>query len=337
MELKDLQKIDRGRMYEYYDRWPDIAKQSYEKEFVIPEFSDVDHIVFAGMGGSGSIGDVISSILSKKNIHVSVIKGYTLPKTVDRNTVIVITSISGNTDETISILRDSMKSNAKVLVFSSGGKLEDICKSNNIEHFKIEKDHSPRVSLLVFLYSILKIMKEILPINEDEIIESLKKLKELQRSICSSNLNEENSALRLAEWITDIPVIYYPLGLKASAIRFKNSLQENAKMHVIVEDVIEACHNGIVSWSMDKKLKPIFIQGIDDHIKTKERWTILQDFFNEENIEYMKIASVSGGILSKLVCLSYELDYVSLYKAVLNNIDPGPVLPIDFIKSKLRD
>ena len=100
-------------------------------------------------------------------------------------------------------------------------------------------------------------MKEILPINEDEIIESLKKLKELQRNVCSSNLNEENSALRLAEWITDIPVIYYPLGLKASAIRFKNSLQENAKMHVIVEDVIEACHNGIVSWSMDKKLKPI--------------------------------------------------------------------------------
>ena len=173
-------------------------KQSYEKEFVIPEFSDVDHIVFAGMGGSGSIGDVISSILSKKNIHVSVIKGYTLPKTVDKNTVIVITSISGNTDETISILRDSMKSNAKVLVFSSGGKLEDICKSNNIDHFKIEKDHSPRVSLLVFLYSILKIMKEILPINEDEIIESLKKLKELQRNVCSSNLNEENSALRLA-------------------------------------------------------------------------------------------------------------------------------------------
>ena len=337
MELRDLQKIDRDRMYEYYDKWPEFANQSYEKEFVIPEFSDVDHFVFAGMGGSGSIGDIISSILSKKDIHVSVIKGYILPKTVDKNTVIVITSISGNTDETISILKDSMKSEAKILVFSSGGEIQQICNKNKIEHFKIEKKHSPRASLLVFLYSILKIMREILPINETEIVESLTKLKQVQKNICSDNLNERNSALGLAEWITDTPVIYYPAGLKASAIRFKNSLQENSKIHVIVEDVIEACHNGIVSWSDEKNMKPMFIQGLDDHFKTKERWIILEDFFKEKNIEYMKITSVDGGILSKLVCLSYELDYASLYKAVLNNVDPGPVLPIDFIKNRLKN
>ncbi len=337
MKLEDLQKIDRDRMYEYYDKWPELARQSYEKEFVIPEFSDVDHIVFAGMGGSGSISDIISSILSKKNIHVSVIKGYILPKTVDKNTVIVITSISGNTDETISLLLNSMRTEAKVLVFSSGGKIQEICEEKGIEYYKIEKSHSPRVSLLVFLYSILKIMKEILPINEEEISESLIKLKELQKKICSYNLNEENSALQLARWINDIPVIYYPAGLKAAAIRFKNSLQENAKTHVIVEDVIEACHNGIVSWSTNRNMKPIFIQGMDDHIKTKERWLILQDFFKQKNIEYMQVSSINGGILSKLVCLSYELDYVSLYNAVLNNVDPGPVLPIDFIKDRLKD
>ena len=93
MEIKDIQRIDKDRMYEYYDKWPDFARQSYEKEFSDPEFSDpefsnIDHIVFGGMGGSGTIGDIISSILSKKDIHVSVIKGYLLPKTVDENTII---------------------------------------------------------------------------------------------------------------------------------------------------------------------------------------------------------------------------------------------------------
>ena len=124
MEIKDIQRIDKDRMYEYYDKWPDFARQSYEKEFSDPKFSDpefsnIDHIIFGGMGGSGTIGDIISSIISKKDIHVSVIKGYLLPKTVDENTVIVLTSISGNTDETISLLNDALKTKAKIIVFSS--------------------------------------------------------------------------------------------------------------------------------------------------------------------------------------------------------------------------
>jgi len=63
-------------MYEIYDRWPDISRQSYELEHQAPSFSEIDHIVFAGMGGSGALGDIFSSILSKINIHTSVVKGY---------------------------------------------------------------------------------------------------------------------------------------------------------------------------------------------------------------------------------------------------------------------
>ena len=67
----------------------------------------------------------------------------------------------------------------------------------------------------------------------------------LSEEINSSNLTKNNPALDVAYWITEIPIIYYPWGLQAAAIRFKNSLQENAKIHVITEDVVEACHNGI--------------------------------------------------------------------------------------------
>ena len=246
MEIKDIQRIDKDRMYEYYDKWPDFARQSYEKEFSDPEFSNIDHIVFGGMGGSGTIGDIISSILSKKDIHVSVIKGYLLPKTVDENTVVVLTSISGNTDETINLLNDALKTKAKIIVFSSGGKIQEISEKNNISYYKIGKNHSPRVSLLGFLYSILKILKQILPIDESEITESLEKLEEYRKKISSLNLTRSNPSLQLAEWISGIPVIYFPAGLQAAAIRFKNSLQENAKDYVITEDVIEACHNSIV-------------------------------------------------------------------------------------------
>ena len=99
MDLEELEKIDSKKMFKVYDIWPDISKESYEQEFSKPEFNDIDHIVFAGMGGSGTIGDVFSSILSKNDIHTSVVKGYLLPKTVDENTLVVVTSVSGNTQE----------------------------------------------------------------------------------------------------------------------------------------------------------------------------------------------------------------------------------------------
>lgn len=324
-------------MFKAYDNWPMLARDAFKKDFSKIDLKDIDHVVLSGMGGSGAIGDIIAAILSREDIHVSVVKGYLLPKTVDEKTLVINTSISGNTKETLSILDYKLKSNAKFVAISSGGMMEKKCKESSITHFNIPMIHSPRASFVTFLYAILNIFENSLPIEKLEVLESLEKMDELQRSINSDHLDENNPALRLAENMNLSPLIYYPDGFKAAAIRFKNSLQENAKMHVIIEDVIEACHNGIVSWNKHDDVNPIFIQGTDDHEKTKERWRILQDFFDKEGIEYIRIKSVDGGILSKLVCLSYQLDYASLYKAILNDVDPSPVFPIDFIKERLTE
>ena len=335
LTLEEIQKIDSESMYATYDEWPKIAKESYQKEISKLDIKDIDHIVFAGMGGSGTISDIFSSILSKTNIHVSIVKGYLLPKTVDKNTLVICTSVSGNTKETLSILENYKNSQAKFVSFSSGGMMEEFCKKNTIKHYKIEKIHSPRASFLSFLYSTLNVLEEIIPINKSEIKESIDFLNQTKNKIDSKNLNTKNEALNLAEWIDKIPIIYYPWGLQSAAIRFKNSMQENAKKHVLFEDVIEASHNGIVSWEIPSIVQPILMQGKDDHYKTHERWKIIKEFFLEEEINYKEIFSVDGNILSKLVCLIYTLDMTSIYNAVIGKIDPSPVQPIDFIKNRL--
>ena len=335
MKISDIQRYDSKKMYEAYDYWPKLAKEYYEKDFSKLEIDDVDHIVFAGMGGSGTIGDIISSILSKTNIHVNVVKGYLLPKTVDSNTLVVATSISGNTDEVLSILKNSENSKAKFISFSSDGNLEKISIENNIKHVKISQSHSPRASLPSFLYSILNVLENVIPIKKNDIVESISKLEKTQKLISSSNLNEKNPSLSLANWIKNIPIIYYPLGLHAAAIRFKNSLQENAKVHAISEDVIEACHNGIVAWENKTSVQPILIQGHDDYIKTKERWKIFKEFLQSKQIDFKEVNSGEGNILSKIMYLIYLFDYSTIYHAIESKIDPTPVKPIEFIKNRI--
>jgi len=322
-------------MYKVYDRWPQIARESFESNLEPIDFKDIDHIVFAGMGGSGAIGDLFSAILSKADIHVNVVKGYLLPKTVDSNTLVVTTSISGNTAETLTVLDSARKTDCKLIAFSSGGKMEEYCIKNNVEYRKIPTYHSPRTSFTAYLYSILKTLNSIIPVTKESISESINEMENSQKLISSSNLSERNPSLNLAEWISGIPLFYYPWGLQSAAIRFKNSIQENAKSHVIVEDVIEACHNGIVAWEKKNNVQPILLEGVDDYIKTKERWEIIKEFFNDYNIEFWEVHSVKGSILSKLVNLIYLLDYSSIYLAIKQGIDPTPIMPIEFIKKRI--
>ena len=322
-------------MYSIYDRWAEIARDAYDTDLDSVDFNHIDHVVFSGMGGSGTVGDLFSSVLSKTNIHTTVVKGYELPNTINKNTLVVATSVSGNTVETLTTLNTASKKDCNLIAFSSGGKMESFCIKNNIEFRKFPQIHSPRASFPSFVYSILKTLNSIIPITKQDITDSLEQLERTHKEISSANLHEKNPSLDLANWINGIPVIYYPQGLETAAVRFKNSLQENAKTHAITENVVENSHNGIVSWENPSSMVPILIEGKDDHIKTKDRWRILREYFETNNIEYKEILTVDGNILSKIMCLIYMLDYSTIYYSIRLGVNPSPIRSIDFIKERL--
>jgi len=324
-------------MHKVYEEWPNIAKTFFNKKFEKIKISNINHIVFVGMGGSGALGDIFSSILSKTNLHIRVVKGYNLPKTVNENTLVVAISISGNTNETNTVLEKASKLSCKLIAFSSGGKMEKFCKDNNIQFRKIKKFHSPRASFPSFLFSILNMLLPIIPIEEKDVQSALDKMQEVKKIISIKNNSDDNLAMTLAKWISNVPLIYYPWGLECVAIRFKSSLQENSKTHVIIEDIVESCHNGVVAWEKESSIKPIMIRGNDDHFKTIEKFEILTEYFDEKNIEYKEIFSGNGNILTKIISLIYILDYVTIYKSMLEGIDPTPVRTIEYIKKKIDD
>lgn len=322
-------------MYKVYDNWPKIARESYESDLEPVDFTDIEHIVFVGMGGSGALGDIFHSILSKTNIHVTITKGYLLPKTVNSKTLLVATSVSGNTIELLTALESSLKLQCKRIAFSSGGVLEKFCNNHKIPYRKIPIFQNPRSSFPAYVYSVLKVLNSILPIDHQSIEESIINLEMISKKISSENLSETNLSLELAKWMSDITLILYPWGLQPVATRFKNSIQENMKRHAMVEDVIEFCHNGIVAWEFKSNIKPILIRGTEDYFKTKERWEIVKEFFDKNNIEYKEVMSLPGNILTKIINLVYILDYATVYRSVLEGINPHPVKSIDFIKERL--
>ena len=101
--------------------------------------------------------------------------------------------------------------------------------------------------------------------------------------------------------------------------------------------MLESSHNGIVAWNENKTLQPILIKGKDDHIRTKERWNIIKEFFNTKDLQFFEINSVDGNILSKIINLIYVTDFATIYLSILENIDPSPVEAIDFVKKRLKD
>jgi glucose/mannose-6-phosphate isomerase len=330
-----LEKYDSEKMYKIYDDWPNLAKIAYASDLEHVNFENIDHIVFAGMGGSGAIGDLFASILSKTNIHVTLVKGYLLPKTVDKNTLVITTSVSGNTIETLTILESAHKLDCQIIAFCSGGKMKQFCIDNDVNFRIINTIHSPRASFIIFVYSILNVLHNILPINKKEILLSIESLFEMYKQISSYNLTDSNHAINIAKWISGIPLIYFPCGLQSAANRFKSALQENAKIHAITEDVIESCHNGIVAWETSSSVQPILLRGSDDHIKTKERFSIIEQYFIKNEINFKIINSTNGNILTKVISLIYLFDYASIYSAILGKIDPSPVNSIDYIKKQL--
>lgn len=326
--------LDPSLMHRAYDGWPGLAREAHERRPDPATDGGFGHVVFAGMGGSGALGELFYSLLSRSPVHVDVVKGYRLPYTTGPGSLVVATSVSGRTAETLSALRSALRTGCSIVGFSSGGPLREICSREGVPHYEVPEVHSPRASLVSYLYSMMGPLGRLLPVSAADISESLGHLDSLAACIRSSSPGP-NPALELASWLSGTPVILYPWGLRAAAVRFKNSLQENAKMHAMTEDIIESCHNSIVGWESGSDARPVMIRGADDGPTTRERWEVMSEYFAGRGIGFREVRSPPGCLLTKLVGLIYLLDYASVYLALLRGADPAPVKSIDYVKSRI--
>lgn len=316
-------------MIDVYKSWPEYAEESFNSS----KKMDVkfDNIIVSGMGGSGIIGNVLSYLTES---YISVSKGYFLPKNITKNTLVICNSASGNTLETLTLLKTAHEMGCKIVAFSSGGKIEKYCNKNKILYEKYKMVNSPRSSLVFSLYTILGSLYESIGLERKHIVKSIENLKKTKDQIFSTDV-KNNPSSNLAEFISGIPICYYSPKLLPAALRFKNDFQENCKKHAMIEEIAESCHNSINAWEQPSDINPILFRKDDDHILIKKQFDVVKEYLDSKKVQYLEIFTPKGDLLNALISPMYYMGYATILRAIRDGVDPTDIPAIRFIKARL--
>ena len=196
------------------------------------EFQDVDKIIICGMGGSAIGGEVVTNLFSNEiDLPIFVNRGYELQSFSNKNTLVIVSSYSGNTEESISAFLQAVNKRCKIISFSTGGKIEELCSAHKLPFIKLKKGYHPRFALYLITFTLIKIFEKLDLINNqsifiDECIELLK--------IKAIDYQKDNSLpVKIANNFTGfIPIIYGVYDFNNSlANRIKGQFNENSKLH----------------------------------------------------------------------------------------------------------
>lgn len=294
----------------------------------------ITNVLINGMGGSGIGGTIVSELVSiKSEIPVYVSKSYFLPKYVNKNTLIIISSYSGNTEETIQSLETALDKGAKIVAISSGGKILEIARRYKIDHITIPGDIPPRAAIAYSVIQMLFVLNHFKIINSnfiDDLEETIELLKEEEKAI-------EEKAKQIASLLLGkIPVIYAPIRFEGVAIRFRQELNENAKMLGWSNVLPEMNHNEILGWSKKhENIAVIFFRNDDDYNRISKRIDLTKEVVLQYAGNVIEIYSKGNSLIERIFYSIHMGDWISLILAEMEKVDPDEIRMIENFKASL--
>ncbi|MFX1519145.1 MAG: bifunctional phosphoglucose/phosphomannose isomerase [Promethearchaeota archaeon] len=358
-DLIEMGKIDKSGMLELQIKVPEFARDAIKRArgVVIPsdieikgrklKYYNFTRIIGAGMGGSAISFDFLKSFLRYTNVKIPVEtnRDYNLPPYADENTLVILISYSGNTEETLNCFLNAIDKGCPIVALTSGGKLEAVCKKVSLPYVKLPSGLPPRASIPYLFFPLLIILEKlnIRPPFEEDIEETLSILETLRDELRPETLTLDNLAKRIAICLQNkIPLIYGNTFFDCVAYRLKCQFNENSKIIALSEVLPEMNHNGIMGWEADKQLLeplyPIFIRDSDESPSIKARIEISRDqIILKKKKQVIEILARGQSILAKICSVTYIGDFTSVYLALLYGTDPTPVQSISLLKSKLAE
>lgn len=352
-DVRKVLELDKDNMLKIMEDFPQQCEEAVKiardvdlgpLSFMRPQ--DISSVVFLGMGASGITGDIIQAALGPDmQVPIFVNKGYELPMFVDNTSLVFAISYSGETEETLTTFEECLKRGIQPVVISTGGTLLNRAKELGLANIVVPSGYQPRAAVGFLVFPALAVIEKLHLVESKrlEIEATLDMLKAQATSIAGDVPTAENPAKQLAEKLYGrVPVIYGAEGLTAvAAMRFKEEINENAKVPAFYNSFPELNHNEIVGWELLKNVSESFalvvIRETDEYIRIKKRIDITLSLIKENFGEVAEMRGNGESKLARVLSLIHLGDTTSVYLALLNGIDPSPVNKIKALKEGLKE
>ncbi|QOJ28964.1 MAG: bifunctional phosphoglucose/phosphomannose isomerase [Ignavibacteriales bacterium] len=308
----------------------------------LPDSAGINNVIITGLGGSAIAGDLFKNIFSKElQVPVSVNRNYHLPAYAGKQTLLIASSYSGSTEETLSAFEDAVSRGCTVICISTGGELVRRAESRSIPVFELKKGFQPRFSLGLSFFALVSIFSQMKLIADKSqfTAETIRLWKEMGDELSS----DSNRALTMAvSLLGTVPMIYGVSDFTdAIAIRIKSQFNENSKIHSFSNAFPELNHNEIIGWETHQSggvnASVIILNDPDYHPQVHKRIAITADLIRGAGAEVFFAEGHQKSYPLRMMELVYFLDWVTYYFALLRGKDPGEIDYIHLLKKKLSE
>jgi glucose/mannose-6-phosphate isomerase len=295
------------------------------------------------MGGSAIGGDLVRSLaMSEAKVPVIVHRDYGLPAFVDERTLVIASSYSGNTEETLSGFEPALKTGARMLAMTTGGRLAQLAEANSIPVFRIEYKAQPRAALGFSFLPTLGVLQKLgfIADKSGDVEETIRILEGLAAEMGAGSPAASNPAKKLAQRLCGCLPVIYGAGVAAEAAhRWKTQINENGKAWAFYEVFPELNHNATVGYpfppEVTGRLRVVMLRAPSFNQRVQLRCEVTAELLDRSGIAHEYVDSRGESLLSQMMSLVLIGDYASYYLAMLYKIDPSPVEVINYLKDKL--
>ena len=345
-DIEKIKAVDKSKMINFSLDSAKLYRESAKlAEKIQVNYPKPNSIIVAGMGGSGIGGDLLKDwARNRTTVPIEVNREYQLPAYAGKRTLVLITSYSGDTEESLGAFLDALKRKCMIYCVSSGGALLENAERLKVPYLRVPGGMPPRAALPYLFVPLLKCMEKMGLVSgaSEELSEALQLLEKISKDNSPEKPAKENFSKTLALNIGQTAPVVYGFGFYRSvAQRFKQQFNENSKVPAKWEAFSELNHNEIVGWErageLGKCFSAIFIRDKEEPTEIHSRIEITKELVGKAGLELFEVPAQGKSPLAKILSTICIGDFTSIYLALLHSVDPTPVKTINYLKDTLKE
>ncbi len=345
-DLHALEQFDRDGMLAHVRALPEQCRAAWAgvRELELPDhYLGANKIVIAGMGGSAIGGDLAAEIAGpESSIPILVLRDYELPAYVDRHTLVIGSSYSGNTEETLAVFQEARERGCSLVALATGGRLAELAQAWNVPLVSFRYKSQPRAAMGFNLVSLLGILRAMGAVGDLTLAldQAAALMDERMRELEPGSPQAHNLAKQLAaDAYGRVPLVVGAGPLAPVARRWKSQINENSKGWSYFEVLPEMNHNAVSGIhfppGLAERICMLFLTGAAVHPRNRLRFELTQQVFEGQGILCRRIEAPGRTPLAQILTAIQLGDYVSVYLAALYGTDPTAIDDIVGLKRRM--